>query len=57
MLLADTAVNGARHSTTDSNVSTFLVPTNVENRDPTSCLLTARIRCMHCFHCLSGQYC
>ncbi len=41
MLLTDTAVNRARYSSTDSNVSIFLVPRNVENRAPTSCLLTA----------------
>ena len=56
MLVTDTAVNGARHSSTDSNVSIF--PRAYERGRQGSHILFADcklIRSMHCFHCLSGQ--
>lgn len=54
MLVIDTAVNGARHSSTDSNVSISPgLPGMQGSRTPSAD--HKLIRCMRYSHCSSGQ--
>ena len=56
MLLTDTAVNHARHSSTDTNVSACpWVCSFGRQRFHISFADRKLIRCMHYSHCLSGQ--